>query len=263
MLDIKGEWTLITGASSGIGYEMAKILSGKGHNLVLVSRNEELLCQVARELNEISDIIVMPYDLSTPNAANAIHQECRRLGLRVDTLINNAGFGKFGENMDLDVQTVESMLGLNITTLTSMCNLFSKDMKEKGRGTILNVASTAAFAPIPYLSAYAASKTYVKYFSQALREELKNYNIRVTCMLPGATSTRFHEVAFNERDQKLFFRQPLMSAREVAEAGIEAMEKGKRTVVPGPFNRMVRLTAGLIPSSTLASLIRYLANQQN
>ena len=263
MLEIQGEWTLITGASSGIGYEMARILSRKGHNLVLVSRNEERLCEVARELNEVSDIIVMPYDLSTTNAADAIHKECSRLGLQVSTLINNAGFGKFGENMNLDVSTIESMLSLNITTLTSMCNLFSKDMKKKGRGAILNVASTSAYAPIPYLSAYAASKTYVKYFSQALREELRSHHISVTCLLPGATSTRFHEVAFNERDQKLFFRQPVMSAREVAEAGIEAMEKKKKTIVPGPFNRIVRLTAGLIPSSTLARLIRYLANQQN
>jgi len=257
MITLPGEWTLVTGATSGIGYEMTKILASRGHNLVLVSRNEEKLCEVAREFNQESDIIIMPLDLSKPGSARIIYDECKRLGLNITTLINNAGFGKFGESWDLSFEDVESMLSLNIMALTSMSNLFARDMKAHRRGNILNVASTAAYLPIPYFSAYSASKTYVKNFTAALREELKAYGVNVTCLLPGPTHTRFADVAFIPGDREFFDLQMPMEATRVAEAGLQAMFRRQRSAVPGPVNKLVSVTAGLMPLAALSRLIRH------
>jgi short-subunit dehydrogenase len=263
MFELEGEWTLITGATSGIGLEMARILAGRGINLVLVSRSEERLCEVARELNEISDIIIMPYDLSSPGSALAIHDECRRLGLKVDTLINNAGFGKFGESSELDPSDIESMLGLNMTALTLLCNLFAAGMKAAGRGHIMNVASTAAFVPIPYFSAYSASKAYVRNFSYALREELKEYGIKVTCLLPGATDTKFADVAFLNGERKFFDMQRPMSAATVAAAGLKGMYRGRRKVVPGQVNKLVAVSAAMVPVAAIGRVIRGFARHRD
>ena len=255
-LNLKGDWVLITGATSGIGYEMAKIYASRGQNMVLVSRNEERLCQVARELNEVSDVIIMPVDLGVSGSAQTLYDECQRLGLNIHVLVNNAGFGKFGEGANMNPAEVESMLTLNVSSLTLLSKLFGSRMKEKGRGYILNVASTAAFQSIPYLSAYSASKTYVQYFSYALREELKPYGVSVSCLFPGPTDTKFFDVAFENRDSELFRKQPMMPAAEVAALGIEGMEKGKKTIVPGSFNKVVSGSAGFVPPSAIARIIR-------
>lgn len=257
MYKFNGEWTLITGATSGIGYEMAKILSAKGHNLVLVSRNEEKLCQIARELNEIGDVIIMPVDLSQTGAANVLFNECERLGLNINILINNAGFGKFGESLDMQTGEVESMLTLNMITLTSLSNLFGKRMKEQRKGYILNVASTAAYIPIPYFSAYSSSKTYVRNFSQALREELKVHGVNVTCLLPGATKTSFFNVAFDsEKEMISRWKRVMMCPRKVAQSGLKGLFKGKKEVVPGVMNMMVSWWAGLVPLAAVSRAIR-------
>lgn len=256
MISIPGEWTLITGATSGIGYEMARILAKKGQDMILVSRSEERLCEVARELSEESDIIIMPYDLSTPGSGLAIFNECERLGLNVTGLINNAGFGKFGESWDIPHEDIEDMLTLNIIALTSLCNLFAGKMKTMGKGNILNVASTAAYLPIPYFSAYSASKTYVKNFSKALREELKPHGVKVTCLLPGATKTKFAEVAFSKSNMEFFNMQRPMKADEVAMTGIRAMWKGQKVAIPGPVNKLVSFSANLVPLAALGKMIK-------
>lgn len=255
-LNLKGDWTLITGATSGIGLEMAKIFAARGENLVLVSRNEEKLCKVARELNEVSDVIIMPVDLSKTGSAMELFQECERLKLNIHVLINNAGFGKFGESTQMKAFDVEAMLTLNMTTLTSLSKLFGAKMKERGRGFILNVASTAAFQSIPYLSAYAASKSYVQYFTFALREELKVHGVNVSCLFPGPTDTNFFDVAFENKDADLFKKQPVMPASEVAHIAIEGLLKGRRSIVPGSFNKVVSTSAGFVPPSAIARIIR-------
>jgi short-subunit dehydrogenase len=255
-LNLKGEWTLITGATSGIGYEMAKIYAGKGQNMVLVSRDEDKLCQVARQLNEVSDIIIMPVDLSRTGSAKILFDECERLGLNIHNLINNAGFGKFGEGTDMNSKEVESMLTLNITSLTTLSKLFGAKMKERGRGYILNVSSTAAFQSIPYLSAYSASKTYVQFFTNGLREELKPFGIVVSCLFPGPTDTNFFEVAFENKDADIFKKQPMMPAGEVAAIAIEGMEKGRKSIIPGSFNKLVSNSAGFVPPSAIARILR-------
>jgi short-subunit dehydrogenase len=255
-LNLEGDWILITGATSGIGYEMAKIYSSRGENLVLVSRNEEKLCQVARELNKVSDIIIMPMDLGKTGSAMELFNECERLKLTVNVLINNAGFGKFGEGTRMKAEEVESMLTLNVTSLTSLSKLFGAKMKERGRGYILNVASTAAYQSIPYLSAYAASKTYVQFFTNALREELKGHGIKVSCLFPGPTETKFFDVAFENKDADLFRKQPVMPASEVAHIAIEGLMKGRKSIVPGAFNKFVSNSAGFVPPSAIAHIIR-------
>ncbi|MBW6460251.1 MAG: SDR family oxidoreductase [Bacteroidales bacterium] len=256
MYKFDGEWALITGASSGIGYEMAKILAAQGINLVLVSRNEERLCEVARELNKISDVIIMPVDLSVTGSATVLFNECERLGLSVNILINNAGFGIFGESLEQDTRDVESMLTLNMTTLTTLSNLFGRKMKEQGKGHILNVASTAAYLPIPYLSAYASSKSYVRNFSQALYEEMRMHNVKVTCLLPGPTHTNFFDVAFKEKKDDFLKWQYVMPAHTVAQQGLKGLFKGRREVIPGTVNKLVSFFAGMIPVSAVSSLIR-------
>lgn len=256
MITLPGEWILITGASSGIGYEMARILARKGQDMILVSRSEERLCEVARELNEESDIIIMPYDLATPGAALAIFNECERLGLNVTGLINNAGFGKFGESCEISHQEVESMLSLNIIALTSLCNLFARKMKKMGRGHIMNVASTAAYLPVPFLSAYSASKAYARNFSKALREELKPHGVKVTCLLPGPTRTRFADIAFKKGDRDFFDIQRPMNADEVAMTGIRAMSKGQKLAIPGSVNKLVSFSASLVPLAALGRIIK-------
>ena len=256
MYQFDGEWALITGATSGIGYEMAKILAGKGVNLVLVSRNEERLCQVARELNEVSDIIIMPVDLSVTGSATILFNECDRLGLTVDILVNNAGFGIFGESLNHDPRNVESMLTLNITTLTTLSNLFGRKMKARRKGFILNVASTAAYLPIPYFSAYSSSKSYVRHFSQALHEEMKMHNVTVTCLLPGPTHTNFFNVAFKDYQDDFLKWQYIMSADKVARQGLTGLFKGRREVIPGMVNKFVSFFAGMIPTAAVSALIR-------
>jgi uncharacterized protein len=255
-LNLKGDWTLITGATSGIGYEMAKILAGRGDSLVLVSRDDEGLCRVARELNEQSDIIIMPVDLGVMGSAKVLYDECERLKLDINVLVNNAGFGKFGDITSMSSEEVESMLTLNMVTLTTLCKLFGNKMKERGRGYILNVSSTAAFQSIPYLSAYAASKTYVQYFSFALREEMKFFGVNVSCLFPGPTDTNFFEVAFQNNDAELFKKQPVMDAQEVANQALEGMFRKKRSIVPGSFNKVVSSGAGLVHPSVVARIIR-------
>jgi short-subunit dehydrogenase len=255
-LNLKGDWTLITGATSGIGYEMARILAAKGDSLVLVSRDEEGLCRIARELNEQSDIIIMPVDLGVTGSAKVLFDECERLKLDVSVLVNNAGFGKFGDITTMSSEEVESMLTLNMVTLTTLCKLFGNRMKERSKGYILNVSSMAAFQAIPYLSAYAASKTYVQHFTFALREEMKVFGVSVSCLFPGPTDTNFFEVAFQNNDAELFKKQPIMNPREVAKEALEGLFKKKRAIVPGHFNKVVYGGATLVHPSIVAKVIR-------
>jgi short-subunit dehydrogenase len=256
MINKSDRWALITGASSGIGYEMAKILAGRDLNLILVSRNEEKLCQIAGELNKVSHVIVMPLDLSTTGSGKIVFDECERLGLSVEILINNAGFGKFGESTDLPPETIESMLTLNMVTLTTLSSLFGNKMKERGHGHILNIASTAGFQPLPYFSAYSASKRYVQHFSKSLRSELKRYGVKVTCISPGATRTNFLNVALDGTDERYFKYQRFMSAERVAKISLKAMFKGRKAVIAGKTNRVMMALSPFMPTYYVEKLLR-------
>ncbi|NLZ48909.1 MAG: SDR family oxidoreductase [Clostridiales bacterium] len=227
--------TLITGASSGIGYEMARVFARNKHDLVLVARQEEALKKLADKL--IKDygvkVYLIPTDLANPQAASELYNKVNKLELEVDTLVNNAGFGYVGLFYKEELYKDTDMIQVNIRALTELTKLFSKDMVNKKRGFILNVASTGAYHPGPYTAVYYATKAYVLSFTEAIAKELKPYNIVVTALCPGATKTNFSKRA-GRRDNKA-----AMSPEKVAEAGYKALMKKKTVVVPGIANKLL------------------------
>lgn len=227
--------TLITGASSGIGYEMARVFAKNKHNLVLVARQEEVLKKLAEQL--IKDygvkVCVFARDLANPKTAIELYDDVKKQELEVDILINNAGFGYVGSFHEEELERDTDMIQVNITALTELTKLFSRDMVKRNRGSILNVASTGAYHAGPYTAVYYATKAYVLSFSEAIAKELKPYNIAVTALCPGATKTNFAKMA-GRRDNKA-----AMPAEKVAEAGYKALMKKKTVMVPGIANKLL------------------------
>lgn len=226
------KYTLITGATSGIGYEMAKILAKKQNNLILVSRNIESLLKLKTEFQDQYkiDVQIFAEDLSLVGAAQKVHDKTK--DFEVDILINNSGFANYGIHTDIDLKENYGLMQLNIVALTEMCALYGADMKLKREGKILNVASTAAFQPTPYFAAYGASKSYVLNFSEALNKELEDFNVSVTCLSPGPTQSNFFNVAKMDVSNSKHMGQ-LQPAEEVAKKGIDALYKRKMSVISG------------------------------
>jgi len=241
---------LITGASRGIGREFAELYAAEGSTLLLVARTSTDLRTVKKELEERYKVKVVAFamDLAKPGAAKALHAKLAKVN--VDVLINNAGIGKYGESVEMDVIEVERMLQLNVATLTELCVLFGKDFKQRKTGAILNVASTAAFFPLPYLGAYAASKAYIVSFSEALAKELEDFGVTVTCVCPGTTRTDFFKVAGRP---ELGEDKGLMSAQEVARIGKRALEEKKLTVLMSKEGKRWAFRARLLPRRWVAA----------
>jgi short-subunit dehydrogenase len=248
---------LITGASRGIGYDLAKEFARLSYRLVLVSRNLDRLEVVKRDLTGKyhADVIVISQDLSVPQSAVEIYQALEESRIEVDVLVNNAGVGDFGEFKDEDLSSISRMLNLNIVSLTELTRLFLKGMVERGNGKILNVASLAAFLPGPYMAVYYASKAYVKSFSQALSDELKETGITVTAVCPGLTKTGFQHEIKSENSAANRFNLASSSAW-VAEIAIKAMLEGKEIVVPGVINSSIARTANLIPDGVKSRIVK-------
>ena len=236
---------LITGATSGIGLEIAQILAKK-YDLFLVSRDKKKLELLKKSLEAEHNhtVHVMSIDLSKKNAAQKVFARAKRLS--IDVLINNAGFGVSGESVDADSSKVSAMLHLNILTLTELSALFGQQMKAEKAGYILNVASIAAFQPVPYLASYSASKSYVLNYTEALAKELEEYSVHVTCLCPGVTSTNFYTAMGSKTKGG--------SPREVAIAGITALFNQKMTVVPGFKNKLRIYIERLLPRAIIAML---------
>jgi short-subunit dehydrogenase len=247
---------LITGASSGIGKEIAYILAGRGYNLILVARSADKLRAVAHDIERRYKVkvFVLSVDLSESGAALYIFEEAMKRHLHIDVLVNNAGFGKFGNFFKFEIQTYEKMIELNVSTLTKLTHLFGKEMIRAGKGWILNVASTAAFQPLPNFAVYAATKSYVKSLSIALHYQLKNKGVVVTALCPGPTKTNFGAVA-ETHGTHMFNPGGLMDARKVAEAGIIAMFNGKPCVVPGIKNKILAFFAKVLPLSVVMNVV--------
>src|SRR6202795_3291921 len=188
---------LITGASFGIGHELAGIFAREGYNLVLVARTADKLRQLASDLEKTHGTrsLILAGDLSSPGAAAYIHDQTTRAELAVDVLVNNAGFGQFGLFAENDLEECLQQIQLNITTLTHLTRLYLPDMLSRKSGRILNVASTAAFQAGPLMAVYYATKAYVLHFSEAIANELEGTGVTVTCLCPGPTSTEFQERA--------------------------------------------------------------------
>ena len=250
---------LVTGASSGIGREFSKQLAAQNVALVLTSRNEEKLTHLKVEIEQAyaHNAEIIPIDLSVPGNAISLYKECERRGLDIDILINNAGAGMFGESIAQDSVRIESLLILNMISLTTLSSKFAAKMKLKGSGHILNVGSFAGNQATPYFASYAASKRYVHDFSLALRAELKSAGVNVTCLVPGFVSTDFDSNAGIENSRYLSFsKRGALPASKVAEIGLKAMFRKKARVTAGVVNKAVAVVAGLIPPKVKAAVIR-------
>ena len=250
---------LITGASTGIGYELAKLCAADGMDLILVARGIERLTEVARELREAHQIQVdvMPADLSRPDAparlANAVGNR------PVDVLINNAGFGTNGAFADLPLNGEVEMIEVNVTALVKLSHLFLKGMLERGSGHIMNVASTAGFQPGPYMANYYASKAYVLSFSEALAEEVRSQGVAVTAFCPGATETPFFDRAnMGETRLRKGGMNGVMAADEAASIGYRGMRARRVVVISGLMNRMMAFSVRFGPRALVRKLAGYL-----
>jgi len=248
---------LITGASGGIGYEFAKLLAQDGYNLVLIARSEDKFYEIKQEFREKFSVKVMviPVDLTIPQVSGEIFHELEKKDIKVDVLINNAGFGHFGEFQGSDLGKDAQMIQLNIVVLTHLTKLFLKGMIERGGGKILNVASVAAFLPGPLMSVYYATKAYVLSFSEAVSNETKGTGVTVTALCPGPTETGF-QTASQLNDSQSLKNRKLPSAAEVAKYGYKAMLNGDVVAVPGVMNKIFVQLVKFLPRTTVTELVR-------
>jgi uncharacterized protein len=253
---------LITGASSGIGYEFAKIFAANNINLVLVARSTNTLEQLANELRNSNKITVtvIGTDLSNYNTANQIFNQLQAQKITITHLINNAGFGDFGFFADSSWPKQEQMLNLNITTLTYLTHLFLPSMVANKFGKVVNVASTAAFQPGPLMSVYFATKAYVLHFSEAISNELQGTGVTVTALCPGATQSDFQNKA-NMQESKLVKNKKLPTSKQVAEYGYKSMQKGAVVAIHGVANYWLANSVRFSPRALVVKLVRAMQNK--
>lgn len=253
---------LITGASNGIGLELAKIHASKGGDLVLVARNLAKLNELKAELEKQYKVKVytISKDLSALNAALEVYNETKQHNIQIDYLINNAGFGDFGMFVDLDWNKQLQMINLNITTLTHFTHLYLQDMVKRKSGKIMNVASTAAFQSGPTMAVYFATKAYVLSFSEAIDNEVSDKGITVTALCPGATESGFQAAAAME-ESALVKGKKLPTSQEVAIYGYDAMLKGKTVAIHGFMNAVMANSVRFAPRAIVVKLTRKLQDK--
>lgn len=248
---------LITGASGGIGYEMAKLLAEKNYDIVAVARSEDKLLQLQKELESQYGILVtvIPKDVSAPQAVTEIEQELEEKGISVELLINNAGFGHMAAFLDADWSRQKTMLDLNVSALMEMCYVFGKKMQNRGGGRILNISSIAGFSAGPNMAVYYASKAFVLSFSQALAEELQGTGVTVTALCPGPVSTDFEKRAKMGKSV-MFDRLRPTTAKQAAAAGLHAMFCGKEVKYHGPVAGAYNVVCRLLPRKWTARIAK-------
>ena len=249
---------LITGASYGIGYELAKLFAADGYSLVLIARSGDKLKAIAQELQSKFSVSVktIQKDLSHPASSEEVFQELQKSSIQIDALVNNAGFGAYGLFSEIDWERESEMMRLNIRTLTHLTKLFLDGMIQRKHGRILNVASTAAFQPGPLMAVYYATKAYVLSFSEALANELENTGVTVTCLCPGPTETEFQKTA--KMGKNIIFSLDIMSAESVARIGYNALMKGKTLVIAGWINYLGMIASKFGPRKLVTRITRML-----
>ena len=251
------EIVLITGASSGIGLELAKLFAADGAQLILVARREKKLQELADELKTkhgtASTIIAM--DLGEESASQVLYQKVQELNLEVDVLVNNAGFGQYGRFVKIPLERHNQMLQVNIAVLTKLTYLFLEGMQERKRGTILNVGSTASFQPGPNSAVYYATKAFVLSFSEALWEEARHHGVHVCCLCPGPTKTEFGSDSGME--DSLMFKYNSMSVEAVSKAGYKGLRKSKRLVMPGIINNILAWSVRIAPRRAILRILAF------
>ncbi len=250
---------LITGASNGIGYELAKRFAQDRASLVLVARNGEKLATVANELRSLGapNVEVIVADLARADSLPALLQELSVRHLQIDVLVNNAGYGQSGTFATTDEAAERGMIQLNIGALTALTKAILPGMLARGRGRILNVASVAGFLPGPFAAVYGATKAYVVSFSEAIAEELAGTGVSVTTLAPGATATGFAARA-NMQRSRLFRRGATMTAHAVAAAAYSGLKRGRRLVVPGVINKIQLQSLRISPRPWVVKIARAL-----
>src|SRR6185436_19525560 len=228
--------TLITGASSGIGEAFARRLAAEGHDVLLVARSEDKLIALCNQLGLNFNVRAQYFvaDLSQPDAPARLLQETRDRNLEIDLLINNAGFGSMGEFAKLDLDRELNMIDLNVRSLVELTHLFLQPMRERKSGSIINVASTASFQPVPFMATYAATKAFVRSFSESLWEENRPYGIKVLALCPGVTETGFFEASRMKRPPG----RMVQTSEDVVEVALRALKRGKSSVISGLPNRL-------------------------
>jgi len=253
---LQGKWVLITGASSGIGYEFARICAREKYNLVLVARREDKLKNIKQEIERDFGVQVKLSikDLAQPEAAHEICTQLTHENITIDILINSAGFGNYGLFTNTDLDEELSMVQVNISAVTTLTKLFAKDMVKRGSGKILNVASTAAFQPGPLMAVYYATKAYVLSFTEALANELSGTGVTITALCPGPTASEFQTVA-KINDSKLFTSN-IPTSGAVAEYGYQALMKGKTIAVYGTKNKIGAFLVRFAPRRFVTNMVR-------
>ena len=248
---------LITGASNGIGLELARIHASKGCDLVLVARNKSKLDELKTELEKEFKVFVYTIckDLSETNSAQEIYEETKKQNIEIVYLINNAGFGDFGMFAETDWNKELKMINLNITTLTLFTKLYLQDMVKRRSGKIMNVASTASFQPGPTMAVYCATKAYVLSFTEALSNEVGDKGITITALCPGATETGFQAAGAMD-ESELFKGKKLPTAKEVAKYGYSSMIRGKTVAVHGIMNYIMSSSIRFIPRALVLKVSR-------
>ena len=251
-------FTLVTGASTGIGREIALLAASRGRSLILVARSKDKLSELARTVRDAHGVRAegIALDLSEPLAPEALAREIQRREIEIEALVNNAGFGSLGPFHETPVERQLEMLRLNVLALTHLTHLFLGPMLARRRGRILNVASTAGLQPGPYMAVYYASKAYVVSFTEALAEELRGTGVTSTALLPGPTRTEFQSRA--DMAESRLVRFGMADARSVAEAGYRGMEAGKVVVIPGITNKAGSLLVRVSPRAAVRRVVSWL-----
>ena len=276
MYSYKGKLALVTGASTGIGYAIAKELARRGANLILsaTARSEDKLHELSSEIKEIgSECHIFIEDLSRLNSGRSLYDQIKLQNLHVDLLINNAGYGRWGTFHEVEMEDYADMIQLNITSLSELSHLFIPDMISVGEGGVINVGSVASLTPVPYSSVYAATKAYVLSLSEGLRYEYRNSNIRIMALLPGATVSNFGQVAtaksdklrerLNKRSKRSAAGTVFQTSHEVAVECLDGFTKDKQFIIPGKGNRRTALITKFMPRTkvlnTVGSLFKKIA----
>ena len=263
----KDKFALVTGASTGIGYAIAKELANRGANLIIsaTARSEDKLQELSKEIKELgSNCHIFLEDLSKRDSGRSLYDQIKLKNLHVDLLVNNAGYGRWGTYHEVDMDDYADMIQLNITSLSELSHLFIPDMISKGEGGVINVGSVASLTPVPYSSVYAATKAYVLSLSEGLRYEYKDFNIRIMALLPGATISNFGQVATAKSDKlrerlnkrsKSAVGTVFQTSHEVAVECLDGFEKDKQFIIPGKSNRRTALITKFMPRTKVLSTV--------
>ncbi len=247
-------YTLITGASTGIGYELAKLFARYNHNLILVARNKSKLETVKNELSKYNlDIKILSADLSKSEDIENIFNFVERNNINIDILVNNAGIGSFGDFNDIEWKKEEELIDINIKSLTRLTKYFLPKIVELKNGGILNVASTAAFCSGPRMATYYASKAYVLNLTEAIYEEYKNTGIKISCLCPGPVKTSFQGKAGIKKSNAA--KKYLMDAEEVARICYKDFKRGKSIIIPGKKNKLLVIGNKFLPRSISRKIV--------